>query len=610
METLKFGFKYWKRNVPGAVFTQLISFLAIIADLMIPMLSGILLNYIIKGETVEDGAGGVFAFLLDGSFGAVQTFELFVNVALVYGIFILVRIVLIYTKNTLNQHLGLNLETDLRMATFHKLMELDSMTISEYNSGELLQIINSDTIMFKEMFCRMIPNIIDSVFVLGLTTYLLSTINVWFILIPLVLLPFLVVTLMSFRKKAKENFRKIRECDSRMNLTVQENIEAVRLVRSFTNEALERSKFDETNQKVKDTHISQIWLSSKFEVVFQSIKQIAYIGTIAIGAVLVIKGYMLVGYIATCSAYVMKIMDHITQINNMLFQMQQQIVAGQKMKNFMEFASRIPDIGGESVATDKPDIRLQEASIVIDEQKVLDHVTIDIPYGKKLGIVGGTGSGKSVLLKSLVRIHDLSSGSIMVDGKNIKSYSLKSLRETYSYVFQDVFLFSNTVDSNIAYGDPEIEEEYVVKAALDAQAHNFITELSEGYKTVVGERGLGISGGQKQRVSIARALLKNAPVLVFDDSTSALDVNTEKKLLETVNREYGDKTVIITAHRMSSVVDCDEIIYMKDGRITERGTFAELMALNGDFAEVYNIQQAQRQQVVDFDMLAAEGGVR
>jgi len=289
--------------------------------------------------------------------------------------------------------------------------------------------------------------------------------------------------------------------------------------------------------------------------------------------------------------------------------MQQQIVAGQKMKNLMEFGSRIPDEGTLDEISAKPDISIKDASVTIDEKHVLDHITIDIPYGKKLGIVGGTGSGKSVLLKSLVRIHDLNNGTITVNGKNVKEYRLKALRGLYSYVFQDVFLFSNTVDSNIAYGKPEIEDEFVVKAAADAQAHNFITKLSDGYKTIVGERGLGISGGQKQRVSIARALLKNAPVLVFDDSTSALDVNTEKKLLETINREYGDKTVIITAHRMSSVVDCDEIIYMKDGAITERGTFAELMALQGDFAQVYNIQQAQRQQVVDFDALAAEGGV-
>ena len=206
MDTLKFGFKYWKKQLPMAIFAQLISFAAIIADLMIPMLSGILLNYIIKGIPMEKGAGGIFSFLLDGSFGGVQTYELFFHVALVYGAFILVRIILIYSKNLINQFLGLNLETDLRVVTFQKLMGLDSMTISEYNSGELLQILNHDTIMFKQMFCRMIPNIIDSIFVLGLTTYLLSTINLWFILIPLTLMPFLAAALMRFRKKAKANF--------------------------------------------------------------------------------------------------------------------------------------------------------------------------------------------------------------------------------------------------------------------------------------------------------------------------------------------------------------------------------------------------------------------
>lgn len=609
METLKFGFKYWKRNLPSAILLQLISFVAIIADLMIPMLSGILLNHIIFGKEVTEGSGGVFGFLLSGEYGGVQTFELFFSIAITYLVFILVRIVLIYIKNTGNQKLGLNLETDLRVDTFHKLMKLDSMTISEYNSGELLQIINSDTIMFKEMFCRMIPNIIDSIFVLLVTVYLLSTFNLWFILIPLILMPFLVVLLIDFRKKARENFGKIRACDSHMNLTVQENIEAVRLVRSFTNEQLEREKFDETNHKVRDTHIKQVWLSSKFDIVFNSIKQIAYISTIAIGAVLVMQGHMDIGYIATCSAYVMKIMDHITQINNTLFQMQQQLVAGQKMKDFMDYESKIPDEEENTLCIEKPEITLKNVSLEIGGQQVLKDITLDIPYGKKLGIVGSTGSGKSVLLKSLVRIHDISSGAITIDGHDIKEYSLLNLRNAYSYVFQDVFLFSNTVESNIAYSEPEIDDTYVVKAATNAQAHKFIAELSEGYQTIVGERGLGLSGGQKQRVSIARALLKDAPVLVFDDSTSALDVNTEKKLLDTISQEYPEKTVIITAHRLSSVVDCDEIIYLKDGAITERGTFEQLMDRNGDFAAVYNIQQAQRQQVVDFDGLAAEGGV-
>ena len=251
METLKFGFKYWKRNVPGAIFTQLVSFLAIIADLMIPMLSGILLNYIIKGEKVEDGAGGVFAFLLDGRFGEVQTYKLFFHVAAVYGIFIFVRIVLIYTKNTVNQHLGLNLETDLRMATFHKLMELDSMTISAYNSGELLQILNSDTIMFKELFSHRIPYVGDAIFMLITTLVLIAGIDISFIMIPLILMPVLVIAVMDFKKKARVNFKEIRKKSSEMNLTTQENIAAVRIVRSFTNEALEKKNKESRAKRKK-----------------------------------------------------------------------------------------------------------------------------------------------------------------------------------------------------------------------------------------------------------------------------------------------------------------------------------------------------------------------
>ena len=609
METFFFGMKYWKRNIPLSIFSQILSFISIIADLMFPMLTGILLNYIIKGIPMEEGAGGIFSFLLTGAYGEVQTFELFYHVAITYIVFILVRITLIYCKNVLNQKLGLNMETDLRYAAFHKLMELDSQTVSEYNSGEMLQILNNDTNMFKEMYSRIVPGIFDALFMLGVSIYLLSTMNIWFILIPLVLMVPLGAALMDFRKKARASFRKIRESHSNMNLTVQENIEALRLVRSFTNEELEKAKFDVSNEQVKETSIRQVWLSSKFDVLFNSIKQFAYIGTIAIGAVLVLRGDMLVGYIATCSAYVMKIMDNITQINNSIFQMQQQLVAGAKMKSFVEKESRIPDSMNDALFTDKPNITIKDATLAFDSKSVLEGVSVDLPYGKKLGIVGGTGSGKSVLLKCLVRILDLQSGSITIDGHDIKDYSLKNLRNLYSFVFQDVFLFSNTVESNIAYSDPEIDDAFVFAAAANAQAHNFISKLSEGYRTVVGERGLGISGGQKQRVSIARALLKNAPVLIFDDSTSALDVETERRLLQTIRTEYTDRTVIITAHRLSSVVDCDEIIYMRDGKISERGTFEELMALNGDFAHVYNIQQAQRQSVMDYDSLATKSGV-
>lgn len=601
MNVLKFGFSHWKKYLPVALLIQLLSFCAITADLFIPLLSEILIDYVLY-ENKPTGKG-VFAFLTDGRFGGVHTFRLFFAVAMTLLILLAIRLSLIYIKNVGNQWLGLGLETDLRMLTFDKLMRLDSAKISEYNTGELLTTINSDTIMFKELFCRMFPNIMDSIFVMSISIVLLVNIHPWFLFIPVLLAPFFSVALLRFRKQAKANYQRIRGNNSVMNLTVQENIEAVRLVRSFTNEKVEEKKFDVANENLRESHIRQIRLSSKFEVVFSTIKQIAYIGSIAAAAILVIRGEILVGFLVTCSQYVLKIMDHISQINNTLFQMQQQLVSGQKMLNFMECPIAVE--GGEEQIEEhaKVNLSLSHISLELGGNKVLKDISLDIPYGKKVGIVGGTGSGKSVLLESLSRIYDVTDGEITLNGKNIKSYDLEALRDCFAYVFQDVFLFSDTIESNIAYSEPKIEHDQIVAAAKHAQAHGFIKGLPDSYETIVGERGLGISGGQKQRVAIARALLKNAQILVLDDSTSALDVNTERRLLEEIEKYYKHRTVIISAHRLSSVVNCDEILYMQDGTVAERGTFDELMKLNGHFAMVYNMQKAQRSETVNYDEL-------
>lgn len=603
MDVLKFGFKYWKRNLKWAVIAQLISYVAIIADLMIPLFSEMFIDYVICDNKPTNE--GIFSFMLSGKYGQIHSMQLFLSLAVIFMIFLFTRIILIYIKNVTNQRLGLNLETDLRIVTFRKIMELDSETISQFNTGELLTTINSDTIMYKELFCRMIPNILDSIFVFIICTFLLSSINISFLAIPIIMMPFFLLALMRFKKAARKNYKNIRKSNSEMNLNVQENIEAVRLVRSFTNEDLEKRKFDKSNEKLKGSYISQIKLSSKFEVIFSSIKQLAYIGTIAVSAVLVIKGYMLIGYLVACSNYVLKMMDHISQINSNFFQMQQQFVSGQKMMNLMNCKSKIMDSKENLKINGVPNIRIKNAYLTMEDNQVLKDISIDIPYGKKVGIAGGTGSGKSVLLESLMRIHDLTGGIIEINGKDIRDYSLFSLRKNFSYVFQEVFLFSNTIDSNIAYAKPDIDNEQVIKASKHAQAHNFVKKLPVGYETIVGEKGIGISGGQKQRVSIARALLKDAPVLILDDSTSALDVDTEKRLLADIKKYYPDKTIFISAHRMSSVIDCDEIIYMQDGRIVERGTFEELMKLGGHFAKVYKIQESQNKAVIDFDALAA-----
>lgn len=599
MDVLKFGYKYWKRYMPMAVFAQILSFIALFAELLIPIVQAMLVDYVIF-DNVEK-SDGIFSFMLNGKYGEIHTFKLFFSLAILFILLLSIRIVFVYVRNIINQRLGLNLETDLRMATFDKLMELDSSTISDLNTGELLTTINSDTIMYKDLFSRIISNCLDSVFVIVVSSVILATINIYLLLVPVCIMPFFVVSLMKFKKMAMVNYQNIRNNNSTMNLTVQENIEAVRLVRSFTNEQLEKDKFDVANANLKDSYVGQIKLSAKFEVIFSSIKQFAYVGSIAVSAVLVMKGYMQVGYLVAATSYVLKIMNFITLINNCIFQMQQQVVSGQKMMNFMNLESKIKD--GDIVVSedDKVDIKITNASMVLDGKQVLKNINLDIPYGKKVGIVGGTGSGKSVLLESFVRIHDMTSGKIEMNNKDIREYTIDSLREKYAYVFQDVFLFSNTIDSNIAYSEPKAAKEQIIKAAKHAQAHSFIEELEDGYETIVGERGLGISGGQKQRVSIARALLKDAPVLVMDDSTSALDINTEKKLLKMIKEKYPQKTILISAHRISSVVDCDEIIYLQDGEIVERGTFKELIDLGGHFANIYNIQEAQKAKAINYD---------
>lgn len=597
-ETLRFGYRYFKRNMAAAVLAEIFSILGIFAELMLPLLTGILIDFCIQGGEVTEESGGAFHFLLTGKYGQPHTMQLFFTIAAVYGVLILLRIVLIYLRDLIQERVGLNLETDLRYLTYEKLMQLDSATIAEYNSGELLQILNSDTIMFKELFSHRIPYLLDSIFMLATTLVLIAGINISFIIIPLILMPFLVKTVLDFKRKARQNFKEIRERSSEMNLTTQENIAAVRIVRSFTNEDLEREKFKRVNNNFLDARINQIWLSSKFDLTFNTIKQIAYISTILIGAVLVMQGYLTVGYILSSSTYVLRFMNNITGINNHIFNMQQQTIAGLALKHFVEKKSRVPEGTEGDLRSDAPDIELKDVSLTLEGQEILKHINVSIPYGKKLGIVGETGSGKSVLLKTLVRICDITSGSITIDGHDIRDFRLEKLRNMYSYVFQDVFLFSNTIESNIAFSRSDIDERMVTKAAADAEADKFIDALSERYKTIVGERGLGISGGQKQRISIARAFLKNAPIFVLDDSTSALDVNTEHVVLQNIHDHFSEKTLIITAHRFSSVVDCDEILYMKDGQITERGSFEELMRQNGSFAHVYRVQQQQQAEVI------------
>ncbi len=596
MSVFRFGLHYWKRYIPLSVLAKLFSLVAILCDLAIPLVSAGFIDYVIAYDPASAPEGGLFSFLFSGAYGAPGTWKLFLSLSVVFAALFLTRILFLYSKNVTFQWCGLRMECTLREETYKKLLELDGETVSRYNMGELLTTMNRDTIIFKEMYSRILMNLFDSVLVLGISVAVLASMNAFLLILPLAIAPFFAVTLISYLSKSRKLFRAIREGYSAINLDVQENIDAVRIVRSFSAEGEEIGKFDRCNRAVYDLSVRQVRLTAKYDSIFMGFQQAGYVGTVIVAILLVLSGNIFIGSLTAATTYVTKIISHITQISRSCFMMQNQLVSGGRLKKFLTEESAVPDAPSALVASEEPHIRLENVSLTIGEKQVLKNIDLDLPYGKKLGVMGGTGSGKSALLKSLSRIFDVTAGEITLDGRPVREYPLEAVRSEFSYVFQDVFLFSNTVDANIAFARPEeCTEEEVYAAAETAQAARFIEKLDEGYMTVVGERGVGLSGGQKQRVSIARALIKGAPVLVLDDASSALDMATEKRVLSALLKECPEKTLLIAAHRVSSVMDCDEIIYLRDGEIVERGTAEELIALGGAFASVWKLQTSDGQ---------------
>ena len=511
--------------MPLSVFCQILSYIGMLLELCFPMLTALFVDYFLNYDGMGVKSGNWFSFLVH-DFDNRDPWRVFFNITLVFTVFLLTREIVIYFRNFLFQRMGIQFENEMRKITYKKLVELDSGTVASYNTGDLLATLNSDVIIFKDLYARTLNLLADSFFFLIVVSVILGLNSLYLLLIPAIIAPILLFTLSKYMKQARRVSMRIRDCNANMNLTVQENINAVRLVRSFANESLERNKFDAVNNNVREAFYDQVNVSAKYGMLFNLIRQLAYISTIAIGTILVIKGVFLVGIMTACITYVLKIMDHLIQISTYMYQLQYGLVSGGRIMEFFERETKIPVSSHPEKVGKRPDIELKDVTIIADGKQLLKNASVKIPFGMKVGLMGGTGCGKSVLLKSLVRIYDATHGQIFVDGKDVKDCELDELREDFAYVFQDVFLFSNTIDANIAFYSPNISKERILKDAEQAQASKFIKGLPQGYETIVGEKGLGLSGGQKQRISIARALLKNAPVLVLDDASSALDLNT------------------------------------------------------------------------------------
>ncbi|MCL2255618.1 MAG: ABC transporter ATP-binding protein/permease [Firmicutes bacterium] len=593
MQTISNSFKYAKKYLPaylGIILCGLIFVTTLTLTPQIPQLIVDRLIYPVLGGEVQYAEGNIFAFALNG-FSETDYIGMFITLLAILLSLLLFRYVSFYVRGNLQEAYGVKLELDFRHLSYQKMLRDGEGLKGNRTMGDMMSILNSDPARVKDFWSRHITMFIDQIYIAILAIIFLSLIHPLTIIIPLTCGVGFVILALSYVKKEKKYFGKIRDAQADLNSVVTENINGVRIIRSYASEKIEERKFVKKSENFRNSFVSQTKMMTKYEAIFRVLILSSIVSSMALGVYLAATNSITVGQFATFNAYVIMIgfaFDHAAKV---VGQVQHCFVCGRRMFDFINEEDEIKNIENPKTIEGKPSIEIKNISVNYGEKKVLSDISFSLPHGKKVGIMGKTGAGKSVLLRILSRLKDVEQGEITINGDLIRDIDIENVRAQFSVVFQEVFLFSNTIDANMAYFNPETPKEDVVKASKISQAHEFVEHLLDGYETVIGEKGLGLSGGQKQRVSIARALLKNAPILILDDCTSALDLATERKILDGIFNEYGEHSLVISSHRVASVMHCDEILFLENGKVVERGTHDELVALGGKYHEIHNAQK-------------------
>ena len=488
--------------------------------------------------------------------------------------------------------MGANMERDMRQQLFDHYEELSFSYYSQNNSGQMMSKLVSDLFDISEFAHHGPENLFISLVKIVGAFIFLFFINKKLAL-PLILLV-IVMFLFSFHQNHKmqqtfmENRRKIGD----VNASLQDTLSGIRVVQSFTNEEIEKEKFRKSNHAFlvsKDNNYKCMGEFMSSNLFFQGMM---YLITLIYGGYLIANHEMSPADLAMYALYIGIFISPI-QILVELMEMMQKGFSG--FRRFLDVMETVPEIQDKPDAVELTNVKGHVCYKDVtfhyndDETTVLSHVSIDIPAGKSVALVGPSGAGKTTICSLLPRFYDVTGGQITIDGQDVRSFTLKSLRSQIGVVQQDVYLFSGTIRENIAYGKPDASEEEIIMAAKCANIHDFIMELPEQYNTFVGERGARLSGGQKQRISIARVFLKNPPILILDEATSALDNESERWIQRSLEELSKDRTTITIAHRLSTIKNVDEIIVITENGIAERGTHESLLEKNGIYAGYYNL---------------------
>ncbi len=487
---------------------------------------------------------------------------------------------------------GIRVEADIRRDLYHHMQELGFDFYDRNRTGQLMSRLTSDLFELTELAHHGPEDLFISVVTIFGALAVMFAVRWELALVLLVLLPVLLWTAMRRRRQMSDASRAAKQKTGTINAAIESGLSGVRTTKAFANEAEQQQRFDEANEVFKTAKRGFHKEMGRFNAVMEFFTGILPVVVIAVGGWLIMGERMDYVDLITFSLYVTAFVSPIRKLANFA-EMFSNGFAG--LHRFVELMRTEPTIQDAPDAVELTDVRgdvdVEDVTFAYgDKTDVLHHVTLHIPAGETVALVGPSGGGKSTLCQLLPRFYDVDSGSISIDGHDVRKLTQGSLRRSIGIVQQDVFLFADTIRENIRYGRPGASDEEVERAARQAEIYDDIMAMPDGFDTYVGERGALLSGGQKQRVSIARIFLKNPPILILDEATSALDSVTESKIQGAFDRLAKGRTTLIIAHRLSTIRSASRILVIRDGRIAEEGSHQALLALNGEYARLYHTQ--------------------
>ena len=565
---LSFLKKYRVRMIVGLILVFITALLVLIN----PQISGMIVDEVIEGQHYE---------------------KLGILLLIMIGV-TLVRSLLRFTFLMCFESSSQGLVYDMREEAYRKLMKEDFNFFNKNRTGDLMSRQTGDMDAVRHMVSHVIYFSFENILVFLMALVMIFSVNVKMALCMLIVLPFTLAVTLSQRRHIKPAIDRVRDCFSSLNAFAQETIAGNRVVKAFAKEDYELEKFDRENDGYRDAQLNAASIWMKYIPMFEILSQCLTIILMIMGGFMVIDGEMTIGNMVTVNGYLWMLNSPLRQAGWIINDLQRFLTAIEKI---YKVYTTEPDIKQPEHVVEKRKLKgsvtFDHVNYYTNDDTVLKDISFHVEPGQTVGIIGATGSGKSSLINLICRFYDVNQGRVLVDDIDVRNLNLQTLRGNIGIAMQDVFLFSDTIEGNIAYGNPDCTFEQVQAAAKIANADEFIREMPEGYDTIIGERGVGLSGGQKQRISLARAILKDPSIIILDDTTSAIDMETESMIQNELKKISDERTVFIIAHRISSIIHADQILVLDNGRLVERGTHEQLLAKKGYYSTVFHHQYGE-----------------